>query len=417
MPTCSAARRPTRPGSGNFGGIKNPAVDALVARHHRRPKTATNSWPACRALDRVIAHEPLPDSGLDRQATRVAYSAWRLERPAAVPPYPPEGVSYMDWPMTVWWAACRPSTCEIAEPHDRLHPQAPAADDADAVRRAAADLHRDPVRAGRAGGAVHRRSPARTPAAPATSAPTAAGRASTRSGSSRSRRCTASTSRRTSASGRCWASSPASTWASSFFQNKDVWQLIKEKLPVSISLGLWTFFISYLIAVPLGVAKAVRAGLALRPRHHAARAGRLRDSRLRAGRGPAGDLRRAAAVVSAARPDVVQLGRAELGRAHRRLPVAHRAAGHGHGAGQLRRDHHADQELVPGGNPQAVRADGARQGPERAPGAVEARVPQCADSHHHRLSGGLHRRVLHRLAADRNAVLARRPGPARATRA
>jgi microcin C transport system permease protein len=46
----------------------------------------------------------------------------------------------------------------------------------------------------------------------------------------------------------------------SFFQNKDVWQLVKEKLPVSISLGLWTFFISYLISVPLGVAKAVRAG-------------------------------------------------------------------------------------------------------------------------------------------------------------
>ena len=46
----------------------------------------------------------------------------------------------------------------------------------------------------------------------------------------------------------------------SFFQNKDVWQLIKEKMPVSISLGLWTFFISYLVAVPLGVAKAVRAG-------------------------------------------------------------------------------------------------------------------------------------------------------------
>ncbi|HEY1230078.1 MAG TPA: ABC transporter permease subunit, partial [Ramlibacter sp.] len=46
----------------------------------------------------------------------------------------------------------------------------------------------------------------------------------------------------------------------SFFQNKDVWKLILEKLPVSISLGLWTFFISYLIAVPLGVAKAVRAG-------------------------------------------------------------------------------------------------------------------------------------------------------------
>ncbi len=46
----------------------------------------------------------------------------------------------------------------------------------------------------------------------------------------------------------------------SFYQRKDVWQLIKEKMPVSISLGLWTFFISYLIAVPLGVSKAVRAG-------------------------------------------------------------------------------------------------------------------------------------------------------------
>ena len=48
----------------------------------------------------------------------------------------------------------------------------------------------------------------------------------------------------------------------SFFQNKDVWKLIQEKLPVSISLGLWTFFISYLISIPLGITKAVRAGSA-----------------------------------------------------------------------------------------------------------------------------------------------------------
>jgi microcin C transport system permease protein len=46
----------------------------------------------------------------------------------------------------------------------------------------------------------------------------------------------------------------------SFFYPKDVWQLVKEKLPVSISLGLWTFFLSYLVSVPLGIAKAVRAG-------------------------------------------------------------------------------------------------------------------------------------------------------------
>jgi microcin C transport system permease protein len=48
----------------------------------------------------------------------------------------------------------------------------------------------------------------------------------------------------------------------SFFHNKDVWQLVKEKLPVSISLGLWTFLLIYLISVPLGIAKAVRAGTA-----------------------------------------------------------------------------------------------------------------------------------------------------------
>jgi microcin C transport system permease protein len=47
---------------------------------------------------------------------------------------------------------------------------------------------------------------------------------------------------------------------SSFMQNKGVWELIKEKLPVSVSLGLWTFLISYAISIPLGIAKAVREG-------------------------------------------------------------------------------------------------------------------------------------------------------------
>ena len=50
------------------------------------------------------------------------------------------------------------------------------------------------------------------------------------------------------------------SFGKSFMQNKDVWELIKEKLPVSVSLGLWTFLISYLISVPLGIAKAVHEG-------------------------------------------------------------------------------------------------------------------------------------------------------------
>lgn len=46
----------------------------------------------------------------------------------------------------------------------------------------------------------------------------------------------------------------------SFMHNRPVWTLIQEKLPVSISLGLWTFLISYLVSLPLGIAKAVREG-------------------------------------------------------------------------------------------------------------------------------------------------------------
>ena len=46
----------------------------------------------------------------------------------------------------------------------------------------------------------------------------------------------------------------------SFMHNKDVWQLIKDKLPVSISLGMWTFLISYLVSIPLGIRKAVKDG-------------------------------------------------------------------------------------------------------------------------------------------------------------
>jgi microcin C transport system permease protein len=46
----------------------------------------------------------------------------------------------------------------------------------------------------------------------------------------------------------------------SFYQNKAVSELIVEKLPVSITLGLWTFLISYGVAIPLGIRKAVRAG-------------------------------------------------------------------------------------------------------------------------------------------------------------
>jgi len=46
----------------------------------------------------------------------------------------------------------------------------------------------------------------------------------------------------------------------SFFRDRSVIDLVLDKMPVSISLGLWTTILIYLISIPLGVAKAVRDG-------------------------------------------------------------------------------------------------------------------------------------------------------------
>lgn len=46
----------------------------------------------------------------------------------------------------------------------------------------------------------------------------------------------------------------------SYFQHQSVLSLMADKMPVSISLGLWTFLITYLVSIPLGVRKAVRDG-------------------------------------------------------------------------------------------------------------------------------------------------------------
>jgi len=46
----------------------------------------------------------------------------------------------------------------------------------------------------------------------------------------------------------------------SFFRDRSVIELIIEKMPVSISLGLWTTLLVYLVSIPLGVRKAVRDG-------------------------------------------------------------------------------------------------------------------------------------------------------------
>jgi ABC-type uncharacterized transport system, permease component len=46
----------------------------------------------------------------------------------------------------------------------------------------------------------------------------------------------------------------------SYYHHMSVAQLVVSKLPVSMSLGLWSFFIVYTVCIPLGIAKAVRDG-------------------------------------------------------------------------------------------------------------------------------------------------------------
>jgi microcin C transport system permease protein len=46
----------------------------------------------------------------------------------------------------------------------------------------------------------------------------------------------------------------------SFFRDRKVVDLVIDKMPVSISLGLWTTLIAYLVSIPLGIRKAVKDG-------------------------------------------------------------------------------------------------------------------------------------------------------------
>jgi microcin C transport system permease protein len=49
-------------------------------------------------------------------------------------------------------------------------------------------------------------------------------------------------------------------FGTSFYSSRSVIGLIKDKMPVSISIGLWTTLITYLVSIPLGIRKAVLDG-------------------------------------------------------------------------------------------------------------------------------------------------------------
>ncbi|MFZ4288962.1 extracellular solute-binding protein [Variovorax sp. HJSM1_2] len=85
--------------SGNYTGVQNPAVDALINRMVSA-KSKADLLPACRALDRVIAHSHILIPQYSQSTHRMAYNAWRLAWPLEVPPYSPGET----WVIHTWWS-------------------------------------------------------------------------------------------------------------------------------------------------------------------------------------------------------------------------------------------------------------------------------------------------------------------------
>lgn len=84
--------------SGNFMGVKSPAVDALLAAV-TSAKSKAELVPACRALDRVIMHSHYLIPQWTLMSHRMAYNAWRLGFKEPMPPY----AGAEEWVMFYWW--------------------------------------------------------------------------------------------------------------------------------------------------------------------------------------------------------------------------------------------------------------------------------------------------------------------------
>ena len=85
--------------SGNFPGVKSPAVDALIAQM-TSAKTKAELLPVCRALERVISHSHFLIPQWTGGNHRIVYNARRLARADPMPPY----VLGEGWAIDTWWA-------------------------------------------------------------------------------------------------------------------------------------------------------------------------------------------------------------------------------------------------------------------------------------------------------------------------
>ena len=88
--------------SGNLAGVKNPAIDSLIS-HMVGARTHPDFLAACRALEREVSHSHYLLPQWYSPVHRLAYNAWRLDKPAVVPPY----FRGEAWAIDTWWARRR----------------------------------------------------------------------------------------------------------------------------------------------------------------------------------------------------------------------------------------------------------------------------------------------------------------------
>ncbi len=87
------------PDSANYAGMKNPAVDDLVSKMVNA-QTKAELLPACKALERVIAHSHIFIPQWSSTQHNVAYAAQKLSYKEAMPPYAKADA----WLLGTWWA-------------------------------------------------------------------------------------------------------------------------------------------------------------------------------------------------------------------------------------------------------------------------------------------------------------------------
>ena len=196
----------------------------------------------------------------------------------------------------------------------------------------------------------------------------------------------------------------------SYFRSVGVLDLVWEKMPVSITLGLWSTVIAYLVSIPLGIRKAVRdgssfdtwtSGLIIVAYAIPGFLFAILLLVLFAG-GSFWQMFPLRGLTSDNFEDLTLIGKVLDYLWHITLPVVASTIS------AFATLTLTDEEQVSGRDPEAICGDRAGQGAGREPGALRSCVPQRDADRDCRVPGSLHRDFLWRVADHRDDLLAGR---------